>query len=285
MHHATKTRDRFETFGRRLTIRVFRLFNRLSRYFGAPLIGPLLKRMADLEPEAKTQGYTLNLNADLTDLAQGVVLPIDMMKRAVRESEYRAIVTECLCRTSYDCKTYPHDHGCLFIGGGARAVVKQRMGREASVEEALAHIDKGAELGLIGQALWIEVERFLLGIKREKDVAHWLEMCFCCPCCCGTFKLSRATAQPDIRNRFQSVGWKAVVDDALCVHCGLCVKHCPITVLRMDDDALSIDEQACLGCGFCAKACPKEAIALQLRTPLLESIEDYFARGGLKVKI
>lgn len=51
-------------------------------------------------------------------------------------------------------------------------MVRQRMGCEVCVEEALAHIDKGVELGLIGQALWIEVERFLLSIKREKDVAH-----------------------------------------------------------------------------------------------------------------
>lgn len=245
----------------------------------------MLKRMTHLEPEAKTQGYTLNLNADLTDLAQGVVLPIDMMKKAVRQSEYRAIVNECLCRTSYDCKHFPHDHGCLFIGGGARAIVKQRMGREASIEEALAHIDKGAELGLIGQALWIEVERFLLGIKREKDVAHWLEMCFCCPCCCGTFKLNRATSQQDIKSRFHSIGWKATVDDSSCVQCGACIKLCPIKVIGLNDGRLAIDQQACLGCGLCAKACPKEAITLQLRTPLLGSIEDYFTRGGLKVKI
>jgi len=263
----------------------FRLFNRLSPYFGYPLIGPLLKRMVDLEPEAKTQGYTLSLNADLSNLAQGVALPIDMMKQVVHQSEYRAIVNECLCRSSYDCKKYPHNHGCLFIGDGARAVVKQRMGHEASVEEALAHIDKGAELGLIGQALWIEVERLLLGIKREKNVAHWLEMCFCCPCCCGTFKLNRATNQQDIKGRFRSIGWKANVNEALCVQCGLCTKQCPIEVISCENGHLTIDEQACLGCGLCAIHCPNEAIALQLRTPLLGTIQDYFTSGGLKVDI
>lgn len=268
-----------------LIVSIFRLFNRTSPYFGYPVIGPLLKRLADLEPEANTQGYTLNLSANLADKAQGVVLPIDMMKQAVRQSEYRAIMNKCLCRSTYACKKYPHDHACLFIGGGARAVVKERMGREASVEEALAHIDKGAELGLIGQALWIEVERLLLGIKREKDVAHWLEMCFCCPCCCGTFKLSRATNQKDIKGRFRSIGWKADVDDELCVKCGICIKQCPIEVISLEYGYLEINQQACLGCGFCAMHCPREAIDLQLQEPLLGTVQEYFIKSGVKVDI
>lgn len=75
------------------------------------------------------------------------------------------------------------------------------------------------------------------------------------------------------------------MDDTLCVQCGICIKKCPIKVIRLYEDRLSIDEQACLGCGLCAKSCPKETITLQLRTPMLSSIEDSFAKGGLKVKI
>lgn len=268
-----------------LLLTILKTFNKVSPYFHYPVIGPMLKRLADLEPEAYTQGYTLNLNANLTDLTQSVVLPIDMMKQAIRQSDYRAIMKKCLCRSAYACKNYPHDHACIFIGDGARGIVKEGVGREASVEEALAHIDRGAELGLIGQALWIEVERFLLGIKREKDVAHWLEMCFCCPCCCGTFKLNRATNLKDIKGRFRSIGWKAVVNDEFCIKCQHCIKQCPIKVISLESDHIVINKQECLGCGFCATHCPKEAIKLQLQAPLLGTIQDYFTNNGLKVDI
>ena len=256
-----------------------------SPYFRYPVIGPRLRKVVNLELEAKTQGYTLNINADVTDLAQGVVLPIDMMKQAVRKAGYRAIMNKCLCRSAYDCKNFPHNHACIFIGDGARGIVKNGVGREATVEEALAHIDRGAELGLIGQALWVEVERVMMGLAREKGVAHWLEICFCCPCCCGTFKLMRASNLKDIKDRFHSIGWKAVLNDEICNQCQLCIKRCPVGAISLKENRVCIDAQECLGCGFCAAQCPQSAIKLHLQAPLLEKIEEYFIRGGLTVDL
>jgi Pyruvate/2-oxoacid:ferredoxin oxidoreductase delta subunit len=159
------------------------------------------------------------------------------------------------------------------------------VGREATVEEAIAHIDRGAELGLIGQALWVEVERVIMGLKREKDVAHWLEICFCCPCCCGTFKLMRASNLNDIKDRFNSIGWKAEVKEEICNQCELCIKNCPVQAISLKEGRILISEKNCLGCGFCAANCSRHAIKLQLKTPLLETVQDYFTRGGLNVDI
>ncbi len=264
---------------------VFRLFFKSASYFRYPVIGPLLRRLSELESDAHTQSYTLNINEDVTELAQGVVLPIDMMKQAIQQSSYRAIMNTCLCRTAYDCKDFPHNHGCIFIGEGARGIVKNRMGQEAGVEQALAHVDKAAELGLIGQAMWVEVERHLLGVKREKGVAHWLEICFCCPCCCGTFKLIKASNLKEIKDRFQSIGWKANVSDDSCVTCLHCIEQCPVQAISLQENHIVIDTQKCLGCGFCAAHCPQEAIKLRLESPLLGTVQDYFTRGGLKVDI
>lgn len=256
-----------------------------SPYFRYPVIGPRLRKVVDLEQDARTQGYTLNINADVTDAAQGVVLPIDMMKQVVRQSSYRAIMNKCLCRSAYSCTNFPHNHACIFIGDGARGIVKNGVGREATVEEALAHIDKGAELGLIGQALWIEVERVIMGLAREEGVAHWLEICFCCPCCCGTFKLMRASNLKDIKDRFHSIGWKAEVKNEICNSCRLCIKTCPVQAISLEEKRIIIDEQSCLGCGICATRCAQKAITFQLKTPLLETVQDYFTRGGLTVDI
>ena len=238
--------------------------------------------MIYLDPNQRTQTYVLNLNEKVADTAQGIVLPIEMMKQAVKQATYRAIMYKCLCRSAFNCKSFPHDHACIFLGEGARAVVGKHLGKEASLEEALAHIDRGAELGLIGQAMWVEVEANLFGIKKEEGVGHWLEICFCCPCCCGAFKLVRATNQMDVKGRFRSIGWKA---HQTCTRCLKCAKRCPVAAISLKSNRLLIDEQACLGCGLCAAACPKGAIKLRLSAPLQGTIHDYFKNGGLDITI
>ena len=265
---------------------LLRLFFKSAAYLRHPVFGPVLKKLTALEPGSHTQGYTLSINAAIPGSAQGVVLPIDMMKRMVQESDSLIIMNTCLCRTASACKTFPHDHGCIFIGGRARGVVQNGLGREVSREEALRHIDRGAELGLIGQALWIEAERFLLGIEKGRDrgTARWLEICFCCPCCCGTFKLVKNSAMPDIARRFRSIGWKAAVDAASCTDCRACMAQCPVQAIERGDHIV-IDQNKCLGCGFCAAKCPVKAISLKLQTPLLATVQDYFVQSGLKVEI
>ena len=264
---------------------IFRLFPAIGKYSSLPVVGTSLKRMIKLDPPKLTQTYVLNLNKDVTDKAEQVILPIDMMKQVVKDSSYRAIMTNCLCRTAYECKSFPRNHGCIFIGGAAKAVVDRRMGREASIEEALVHIDRGAELGLVGQAMWVEVEAYIFGFKREDGVAHWLEICFCCPCCCSAFKLIRATNQMDIKSRFRSVGWKASPDTEACIKCRNCIDACPVKAISFIDERIVINEQACLGCGLCAAKCKKDAIKLHLQTPLQGTIKDYFNNGGLKVNM
>lgn len=198
---------------------IFRLFPKIGKYSSLPVIGPSIKRMVNLDPSELTQAYVLNLNMDITEKAKNVVLPISMIKQMVKESDYLAIMNVCLCRTAYKCKNFPHDHACIFIGKEAKAIVDKHLGHEASIEDVLSHIDRGSELGLVGHAMWIEVEGYLFGIKREKGVAHWLEICFCCPCCCSAFKLIKATNQMDIKSRFRSISWNHILTiiNVLCV--------------------------------------------------------------------
>jgi hypothetical protein len=54
---------------------LFRAFLKQGGRLDSPVVGPMLRKLAELEPDALTQGYTLNLNASLMDAAQGVVLP------------------------------------------------------------------------------------------------------------------------------------------------------------------------------------------------------------------
>ncbi|UWG95912.1 4Fe-4S binding protein [Dehalobacter sp. DCM] len=230
-----------------------------------------------------SQGYILNLNLDVKDLAEDVVMPIELMKKIVRESSLRVILNNCLCRSSYECKDYPHDLGCIFLGEGGRGCIERGVGREATVEEALAHIEKGAEMGLIGQALWVGVEKFIWGIL-EDDMTRWLEICFCCPCCCGALQTNRALHSSK-RGAYTSIGWKAVHDDQKCIRCGACKNICPAEAICWKEDQIVIDNNICLGCGRCADKCLQKANVLHLMKPVKEDIKQYFAEGGLNLDL
>lgn len=259
------------------------------RILELPVVGPVMRRMGMLDPQPKalTQGYYLNLNVDITDKAESVIMPIDMMKQAIRESSYRIIMDKCICRSSSECKNFPSNHGCIFIGEGVRVCVENGVAREATIEEALAHVDRGAELGLVGLSVWIEIEQYAWGVKDE-DMKRWLEFCFCCPCCCVGFKMGQGLKDKRIfQDHFRSIGWKAAVDPEACTRCRICLDvKCPVAAISANGDGPAvISAMDCVGCGICAARCPQKAITLKLAHPIKGTIKDYFRHGGLELDI
>jgi len=254
-------------------------------YYKLPVLGGLIKKMMMFTPPETrhTLGYVLNLNERLVaEASRGVVMPIDMIRKAVQEASYRAVMNRCICRDANHCGTYPHDLGCIFIGEASRALADRGVGREVTVEEALAHVDRAAALGLVGQSLWIEVEQYIWGI-RDQDMHRFLELCFCCPCCCTSLRLAR-TVTPDVLGRFRSVGWKAEIGES-CNGCGTCLDLCPVHAVSLDRGRAAVQEDRCLGCGLCASACPQSAIQLKLKEPLRDDISDYFIASGLPLDL
>lgn len=56
----------------------------------------------------------------------------------------------------------------------------------------------------------------------------------------------------------------AVVDQALCVACGCCVKFCPLSAVEVFHGLYAkVDPARCVGCGKCAKECPASIITIQ----------------------
>ena len=57
---------------------------------------------------------------------------------------------------------------------------------------------------------------------------------------------------------------KAVVDQALCVACGCCVKVWPLQAITVYKGIWArVDEARCVGCGKCAGECPASVIAVR----------------------
>ena len=66
------------------------------------------------------------------------------------------------------------------------------------------------------------------------------------------------------------------IDHELCTGCGICVKSCPMDVIRMDEEkkkAVIKYPEECMLCEFCVLDCPDEAISVSLEkhSPLLVS--------------
>jgi len=55
----------------------------------------------------------------------------------------------------------------------------------------------------------------------------------------------------------------AVVDEDLCIGCGLCEEICPYGAPRIENQKSEIREILCRGCGSCAAECPRRAITMR----------------------
>ena len=232
--------------------------------------------------------YNLNVDVDLSEKARNTVVPIDLVKAAIRKASYIGAMDKCLCRTANDCQRVPHDIACLFLGRSGKAAVDHRVAHEATVEEALARVDKAAAEGLVCMSLWVELEQMVWGLRND-EMSDFVEICFCCPCCCSALKLCKETT-PDIRQRFTPSGFTATVDHDLCIGCGSCVKepaYCPQDAIqfRGSDGKMVVNQETCMGCGYCKERCPTGAIRIQQTMPMRESVHDYYLYGDTRLDL
>ncbi len=83
----------------------------------------------------------------------------------------------------------------------------------------------------------------------------------------GIALLAAATGQPlqplDIGRGLEGPRLLAVIDEAWCIGCTLCIKACPVDCILGASKAMHtvIDDQ-CTGCELCVPACPVDCISL-----------------------
>lgn len=274
-----------------LALRLYRMFIKYSGWMKkGGFKGKIYKKGIKLYPdmEKNTSTIVMPLNVDITDESEKVVVPLDLIKESLKNVSFIGGMDSCLCRQANDCTDFPQDLGCLFLGEAGRIVVKHNLGRELSYEEACARVDKAAQYGLLGQAVWIEVEQMLWGIRNDQ-MDKMLEICFCCPCCCIAMRLARNATEHE-RHRFHPSGWTAVADLTKCIGCGLCnagANGCPVEAISFNENGkVIINQETCVGCGICKTRCPKDVIKLKQTMPMRKDLREYFKKDfNLDLKV
>lgn len=153
----------------------------LSRFASHPLFKRSFLKMAKVaDPEKQhTQGWIVPINQGLQfdrDM-HNMILPINLVRNVIHESSFRVIMNKCICRTGQQCAHYPVTLGRIFIGEASKVMVKRGIARPAYANDALAHLDRAAELGLICQCLWIEAERFRSACAEKTITDSWKFAC------------------------------------------------------------------------------------------------------------
>ncbi len=262
--------------------RLYRIFIKYSVWFKEDgWKGRMYKKAIMLAPamEKNTSTVVMPLNVDITREGEKVVVPMDMLKESLKNTTFIGGMDTCLCREANGCSDFPHDLGCLFIGEPGRTICKHGLGRELTYEEACARVDRAKEEGLVAQAVWIEVEQLLWGVRNE-HMDKFLEVCFCCPCCCIAMRLA-GKLQPEDRVRFHPAGWTAVPDRTKCVGCGACAAEgvCPVEAISMGEDGkVTVNQEICIGCGECKKRCNLDVIKLKQTMPMRSGgLREYYS--------
>lgn len=209
---------------------------------------------------------TININKKI-ETEGSEFLPTDIIKEVVKHSRDIVIMNTCLCRTSNNCRDYPQDIGCIFLGPTARKI-PENIGKKATVEEALVHIDGADEAGLSHIIGRNKLDSIWMNIRPGKGL---LTICHCCPCCC-LWKVY-PNLDEDISSKIEKLeGVEVKFHEDKCRNCNKCLEVCIYQAISLENEKITINHDICKGCGLCVNACKFDAITLDYTKKSVDSI-------------
>ena len=188
--------------------------------------------------------------------SEETVLPSQIVTAFVERAQYHWIMDTCICRVSSRCQDYPRDLGCLFLG---KAVlnINPKLGHLVTMEEALDHVRRCREAGLVHLVGRNKLDTVWLGVAPGHKL---LTICNCCPCCCLWRMLP--DLDPSIGAKIGRLPTVEVRVMERCIGCGRCTEDvCFAGAIRLEGERAVVGD-ACRGCGRCVEVCPQRAIEL-----------------------
>ena len=233
----------------------FRLAN-LTNY---PMIGDFLDKLFFEEDNMFFLTKDTIIEMDKTiKLSDNYVLPSKIVDHFIKEADYHRIMHFCICRKSDQCEDYPIELGCLFLGEAAKDIDPE-LGRPVTEEEALEHVEKCREAGLVHLIGRNKLDPVWLDVTPGKKL---MTICNCCPCCCLWKMLSDLT--PDISDKIKKMpGVIIKVNKRKCIGCGECHQICFVNAIEIRDGKAIISDD-CRGCGRCIEVCPEKAVEIEI---------------------
>ncbi len=190
-----------------------------------------------------------------------MVLPSRVVEHFINESRYIFLMDRCICRNANECQDYPEELGCIFLGRGVVRIPKN-MGRIVTKDEALEHLKRAREAGLVHLIGRNKIDSIWLDTGPKEDL---LSICNCCPCCCLWKMIPYMSSEVrDGINRMPGV--EVRVNPDACKGCGACIEDhtCFVKALSVLDGKSRIDQSLCKGCGRCVTVCRHKAIELRI---------------------
>ena len=251
----------------------------LARATKAPALGAALDRLFfdgdDLIYLPKDKSIKIDQSLDQPG---EMVLPSQVVEHFIEQAGVRWVMNACICRDAGGCRDYPIDLGCLFLGEAA-AGINPALGRRVTREDALEHVRRCRDAGLVHLVGRNKLDTVWLGVKPGDRL---LTICNCCPCCCLWRVLPHISSS--IGERVTRMEGVAVAVTDRCVGCGTCSAPgvCFADAVVMVRDRASISD-ACRGCGRCVEVCPQGAIELTIEGSAF--VEDSIARIAPRVDV
>lgn len=152
---------------------------------------------------------------------------------------------------------------CSTFGHSTDTMIRHGFARQVSKEEMRDNLARSKDLGLV-----------LCADNVKKDISF---ICHCCGCCCNVLLGISRLGYPNV---VVTSNYIARVDVDECVQCGDCVENCPIGAISTNGngDTPVVDESLCLGCGVCALDCSSHSLKLYEREKRVFHPSDTFER-------
>jgi len=216
-------------------------------------VSPMQQQIADsyhgkvVPLAAARQLVMVHEDVRLPDLES--IVPYQSARDIILKNPDHIVALDCPCRSARENPCQPVDV-CLVVGEPFASFVVEHQpakSRWITPQQAVDILQAEDERGHVHHAFF-----------KDAMLGRFYAICNCCACCCGAMNAQRGGTP-----MLAASGYRAAVDESLCLACGECETTCQFEALSLGSLYMEVSAEACMGCGVCVNHCPNEALSLQ----------------------